>query len=62
MKTEEIIERLDRLIEELPTYQTCKHSEVPEGRVWCSEYNQTFAGRCNDSCPYSKNKFLDEAA
>lgn len=57
-----IVERLAKRLENLPTYEACIHSKVPEGRTWCSHYNQTFAGRCNLSCPNYENKFLKEAA
>lgn len=58
----QIVERLTKRLEDLPTYETCIHSKVPEGRVWCGFYDQTFAGRCNHSCPYFENKSLRKAA
>ena len=54
----DITEKLTRRLENIPTYQSCEHSEVPNGRVWCNYYNQTFAGRCNHSCPGYTNKYF----
>lgn len=53
---------IDEIIKNIPAYKTCVHSEVPNGRVWCSFYDQTFAGRCNKNCRGYEDKFMEKVA
>ena len=58
MELEEVIERLEEKLKNIPSQYSCINSRVPEGRVWCDYYKQTFAGRCSYSCPDYGNRYL----
>ncbi len=54
----EITERLEEKLKNILSQDSCISSKVPEGRVWCDYFNQTFAGRCRFSCIGYENKYL----
>lgn len=49
---EKIVNRLEYIMRnDFPQY-TCKHSQVPNGKVWCDYHNQIPAGRCSGCAHY----------
>ena len=59
VETIDMIEILDKRIDQIPKVQTCEYSEIQNGRLWCNYYNRTMAGRC-PSCPNYKLKNQSE--
>ncbi len=53
-----ITKMLEEKLKNISSQYSCINSRVPDGRVWCDHYNQTFAGRCNHSCVGYGNKYL----
>lgn len=58
MELEKVIKMLEEKLKNIASQDSCINSKVPEGRVWCGYFNQTFAGRCDHSCTGYGNKYL----
>lgn len=57
----EISDNIAERLKQMPRASTCVHSEVPNGRTFCSHYGKCCISYCN-SCENFENRYLQEAA